>query len=141
MRIAADMARNGSLPAPGKQRNCEFMRRCVEALKVVNPKAETDTTKLPREEQEAVRRALGGQVESYQGCLSTACLDEETVWEAEDLGDGLQLSRCSRCRMPKAFGRTLASPLDLIAGSLKRERGMTFRLTEERFRNVRQRVQ
>ena len=100
-----------------------------------------DPTQLPKDEQAAVRRALGGQVEPYQGCLSTACLDQETVWVSQDLGDGPQLSRCSRCRMPKAVGRTLASPLDFIAERVKRERGVTFGLTEERFRNVRQRLQ
>ncbi len=141
VRIAAAMARNGSLPAPGRQRNCEFLRRCVEALKVVNPKAEMDATKLPREEQEAVRRALGGEVEPYKGCLSEACLSEETVWETHDLGDGLQLSRRARCRMPKAMGRTVAGPLDFIRESLKRERAATCRNMEVRLRNVRQRTE
>jgi len=141
VRIAATMAKNGSLPAPGRQRTCEFMGRCVEALKVVNPKAETDPNKLPREEQEVVRRALGKEVEPYEGCLSEGCLDEETVWETHDLGDGLQLSRCARCRFPKAMGRTIATPLDFIRAGLKRERGATFARTEERLRNVRQRTE
>jgi hypothetical protein len=140
-RIAAALAKDGSLPAPGRQRNCEFLRRCVEALKVVNPKAETEVSNLPKEEQAAVRRALGGEVEPYQGCLSDSCLDEETVWETDDLGDGLQLSRCARCRFPKAMGRSVATPLDLIRESLKRERGATFARTEERLRNVRQRIE
>jgi hypothetical protein len=140
VRIAAALAKNGSLPAPGRQRTCEFLRRCVEALKVVNPKAETDLTKLPGGEQEAVRRGLGKEVEPYEGCLSEGCLDEETVWETTDLGDGLQLSRCVHCRMPKAMGRTMSSPLDLIREHLKRERGMTARLAEENMRNVRRRI-
>jgi hypothetical protein len=140
-RIAAALAKDGSLPAPGRQRNCEFLRRCVEALKVVNPKAETEVSNLPKEEQAAVRRALGDEVESYQGCLSDSCLDEETVWETDDLGDGLQLSRCARCRFPKAMGRTIASPLDLIRESLKRGRGTTFAREEERLRNVRRRTE
>ena len=71
---------------------------------MVNPKAETDTTNLPKEEQEAVRRALGEEIEPYQGCLSEGCLDEETVWEAHDLGDGLQLSRCARCVSLRPWG-------------------------------------
>jgi triphosphoribosyl-dephospho-CoA synthetase len=140
-RIAAALAKDGSLPAPGRQRNCEFLRRCVEALKVVNPKAETEVSNLPKEEQAAVRRALGDEVESYQGCLSEGCLDEESVWETDDLGDGLQLSRCARCRFPKAMGRTIASPLDLIRESLKRGRGTTFAREEERLRNVRRRTE
>jgi len=139
VRIAAALAKNGSLPAPGRQRNCEFMRRCVEALKVVNPKAETEVTNLPKEEQEVVRRALGDEVESYQGCLSEGCLDEEIVWETIDLGDDLKMSRCVHCRMPKAMGRTLTSPLDFVKERLKRERGMTFGRLEENMRNVRRR--
>jgi hypothetical protein len=139
VRIAAALAKNGSLPAPGRQRTCEFMRRCVEALKVVNPKAETEVTNLPKEEQEVVRRALGDEVESYQGCLSEGCLDEEIVWETIDLGDDLKMSRCVHCRMPKAMGRTLTNPLDFVKERLKRERGMTFGRSEENMRNVRRR--
>ena len=139
VRIAAQLAKDSSLPAPGGRRTAEFMRRCAEAIKAVNPKAETDPSQLPREEQEAVRRALGDEKEPYQGCLSEGCLDAETVWESHDLGDGLQLSRCVRCRMPKSWGRTVTSPLDFIKESLKRERGMTERLAEENMRNVRRR--
>ena len=100
-RIAAQMAKDGSLPAPGGRRTSEFMRRCAEAVRVVNPTAETDATKLPREEQEAVRRALGNEKEPYQGCLSEECLEaesanaEETVWETTELM-GLSYSRCAR---------------------------------------------
>jgi hypothetical protein len=139
VRIAAAMAKTGSLPGPGKQRTCEFMRRCIEALKVVNPQAETDATKLPKEEQAAVRRALGKEDEVYEDCLGEECLDQAPSWETHDLGDGLQLSRCVRCRMPKSWGRTVTSPLDFIKESLKRERAMTARLTEENMRNVRRR--
>jgi hypothetical protein len=133
-RIAATMAKKGSVPSPGKQRTCEFMRRCIDALKAVNPKAETDPTKLPREEQEAVRRALGKEDEVYEGCLSEGCLDQEAAWETQDLGDGLRLSRCTRCRMPKAWGRTMLSPLDFVKKQMKRELGTNF------YRNVRQRT-
>ena len=106
---------------------------------MVNPKAETEVTNLPKEEQEAVRRALGAEKEPYEGCLSEGCLDEEPVWETTDLGDDLKMSRCVHCRMPKAMGRTMSSPLDLIRERLKRERGMTFGRLEENMRNVRRR--
>jgi len=139
VRIAAQLAKDSSLPAPGGRRTAEFMRRCAEAIKAVNPKAETDPSQLPREEREAVRRALGDEKEPYQGCLSEGCLDQAPSWETHDLGDGLQLSRCVRCRMPKSWGRTVTSPLDFIKESLKRERGMTARLAEENTRNVRRR--
>jgi hypothetical protein len=134
VRFAALLAKEGALPGHGRQRTSEFMRRCVSALQVVNPRAETDPAKLPREEQAAVRRALGDEKEPYQGCLSEQCLGKETVWVTEDLGDDLKLSRCTRCRMPKAMGRTLCTPMSLIAERMKRERGMMALATERRVR-------
>jgi hypothetical protein len=126
VQIAAQMARDGSLPAPGGRRTSEFMKRCAEAARAVSPEAETDASKLPREEQEAVRRALGNEKEPYQGCLSEECLDEDTVWVTEELG-GLSYSRCARCKMLKAMGRTISTPLSIIENRLKLERGVSLR--------------
>jgi hypothetical protein len=136
VRFAALLAKEGSLPGHGHQRTCEFMRRCAEALTAVNPLAETDLAKLPREEQQAVRRAMGDEKEPFQGCMSEGCLGKDTAWVTEDLGDDLKLSRCARCKMPKAMGRTLCTPMSLIAERLKRERGMMALAAE---RNVRPR--
>ena len=121
------------------------MQRCAEAVRAVNPTAETDATKLPREEQEAVRRALGNEKEPYQGCLSEECLDEETVWETTELM-GLSYSRCARYKMLKAMGRTISNPLSIIQHRLDMERGMRLRRSladcpEPFIRNVRRRTE
>jgi hypothetical protein len=146
VRLVARMAKDGCVPGHGLQRTNEFMKRCVSALQVVNPRAETDPSKLPREEQTAVRRALGDEKEPYQGCLSEQCIDKETVWATEDLGDDLKISRCSSCKMPKAMGRTLNTSLSLIAERMKAERGGSLRKSLEDLppfdfrRSVRQRL-
>jgi hypothetical protein len=136
VRLVSRMAKEGAVPGHGRQRTCEFLKRCVSALQAVNPLAETDPGKLPREEQAAVRRAMGDEKEPYQGCMSEQCLSKETVWVTEDLGNDLKLSRCARCKMPKAMGRTLCTPMSLIADRMKRERGMMALAAE---RNVRPR--
>jgi len=124
VKIAAQLAKEGSLPNHGGRRTSEFMRRCVEAVKAVNPSAETDINKLPLEAQEAIRRALGNEEEPYDGCLSEECLDLETVWETVEV---INASRCARCKMLKAMGRTISDPLSVIKRRMDGERGMRLR--------------
>ena len=143
VKIAAQLAKEGSLPNHGGRRTSEFMRRCVEAVKAVNPSAETDINKLPLEAQEAIRRALGNEEEPYDGCLSEECLDEETVWETVEV---INASRCARCKMLKAMGRTISDPLSLIKRRMDSERGMRMRRSLADFpapfeRNVRRRTE
>ena len=126
VKIAAQLAMEASIPSPGVRRTSEFMKRCANATKAVNPDAETDVQKLSAEDQKAVRQALGGE-EPYDGCLSTECLDQETVWVTEQLCGDLQVSRCTRCKMPKAWGRTLHSPFSFIERRDYLERGMRLR--------------
>jgi len=131
VKIAAKLAEEDSIPSPGGRRTSEFMKRCANATKAVNPDAEIDVHKLSAEDQKAVRQALGGK-EPYDGCLSPECLDKDTVWKAERLcidfqGRDLQVSRCTRCNMPKAWGRTLHSPFSFIERRDYLERGMRLR--------------
>ena len=99
---------------------------------------ETDLTKLPREEQQSVRRALGDEKEPYQGCLSEGCLDKEPVWVEmvlsgypEPDGTDCKISRCARCHKPKSYGHSFNSLGDMLAPTLKRERGMCARIVDD----------
>jgi hypothetical protein len=58
---AAKMAAEGSIPGPqgASCRKTEFMRRCVKALKSLDPHAETDMKKLSILDRYAVLVALG----------------------------------------------------------------------------------
>ena len=121
VRIAAKMARQGSLPGPDgpRGRKSEFLRRCAEAARTANPLAETDIKRLSPEDQAVIRLALGCGEAPYEGCLSEGCLDEETSWASRDLSmprdsRKLTMSRCSRCGMPKAFGRVVSSLADIV---------------------------
>ena len=144
--LVSRVAQDGAGPGPGRQGTCGFLKRCRSARKAVNPLAETDPGKLPREEQAAVRRAMGDEKDPYQGCMREQCLSKETVWVTEDLGDDLKISRCSSCKMPKAMGRTLNTSLSLIAERKKAERGGSLRKSFEDLppfdfrRSVRQRL-
>ena len=138
VRLAVRMAKEGSVPGPGGRRTSEFIKRCAAAVAAVSPRAETDLTKLPREEQQSVRRALGDEKEPYQGCLSEGCLDKETVWvEMVFSGypepDGIEskISRCARCHKLKSYGHSFNSLNDMLAPTLKRERGMCARIVDD----------
>lgn len=127
--VAADLAREGALPGYDgpRGRKSEFLRRCVDVVKEMNPSAETDITRLPEAGQAAIRRALAHEGEPYEGCLTESCLDEETTWVTRDLSmphdeKPVYLSRCSRCGCPKTFGRTFHDLKDAMRPTLKRER-------------------
>jgi len=121
VRIAAKMARQGSIPGPDgpRGRKSDFLRRCAEAARTANPLAETDIKRLSPEDQAVIRLALGCGEAPYEGCLSEGCLDEETSWVVRDLSmprdsRKLTMSRCSRCGTPKAFGRIVSSLADIV---------------------------
>ena len=127
--VAADLAREGALPGYDgpRGRKSEFLRRCVDVVKEMNPSAETDITRLPEAGQAAIRRALAQEGEPYEGCLTESCLDEETTWVTRDLSmphdeKPVYLSRCSRCGCPKTFGRTFHDLKSAMRPTLKRER-------------------
>ena len=101
VRVAMQLAKDGSLPGPGEHgRMSEFIKRCAAALGAIDPAAETDIKKLDAEQQALIRLALGGKDAPYDGCFNGECLDQKTTWVEQ--GD---ISRCSRCKAPKAFGR------------------------------------
>ena len=93
----------------------------------MNPDAETYILKLAPEQQALIRRALGGNDPPYEGCFSEGCLDLEPAWVVRRFGrpgDGVwSVSRCTRCKMPKAFGRDFTGLHDLLAPTLEREIG------------------
>ena len=90
------------------------MQRCGAALRAVSPQAETVVAKLTVHERHCVKmvmaRLLGEGHEQPEGCLNEACADKPTVWITRDLtipGEvPMVMSRCSRCHMPKSYGRT-----------------------------------
>ena len=90
------------------------MQRCVDSLRDVSPRAETVVAKLSACERHHVKMALarlsGEGHEQPEGCLNEACTDKQTVWITRDLtipGEvPMVMSRCSRCHMPKSYGRT-----------------------------------
>jgi len=121
VRVAAKMARQGSVPGPDgpRGRKSEFLRRCAEAARTANPLAETDIKRLCPEDQAVIRLALGCGEAPYEGCLSEGCLDEDTSWASRDLSmprdrRALTMSRCTRCGMPKSFGRIVSSLADIV---------------------------
>jgi hypothetical protein len=125
VRVAMKLATDGKIPGIGKHGRCsEFMERCSVALAALDPKAEADATKLPKEMQTLIRSALGGEGPSYEGCLSKECLDKETVWETSDIalpGEPIMpMSRCARCKYPKAFGRNVKGLSDILQPMMER---------------------
>ena len=125
--VAMRMVNDGSLPPLGERgRKVEFIRRCAEALRSLDPSKETELTRLSERDQALVRRALSGDTRApYDGCLTETCLDEETTWEAADM----KISRCARCQCPKAFGRTVHSIRDIILPRMTRELGRVSQLS------------
>ena len=91
-----------------------MLQRCVDSLRDVSPRAETVVAKLSACERHHVKMALarlsGEGHEQPEGCLNEACADKQTVWITREYrfpGEPpLVISRCSRCDLPKAHGRT-----------------------------------
>jgi hypothetical protein len=109
--FAAKMAAEGSFPVPdgARCRKSEFIQRCVDALKYLNPDGETDIKKLNILDRYAVQVALGERDELYQGCMNEECMEKDTTWKVTDLSfpgeSPMPCSRCTRCGNPKAYGR------------------------------------
>ena len=133
VRVAMQLAKDGSMPGPGEHgRKSEFIKRCATALRVLNPNKETELMKLGAQDQALIRKALGGDISTpYEGCLTQDCLNEETTWEVSDLALATEpvmpMSRCTRCKHPKVFGRTMNSMLDILQPIMRREHGRELR--------------
>ena len=128
VRTAMDMATAGAIPQPGTHgRRREFIQRCADTLKAICPSAETDLMKLGNETQTLIRMALGGTVAPFAGCLTLGCLDADITWVVHDLAlrgePPMPMSVCSRCDMPKSFGRTVNSIGDILSLTSFREHG------------------
>ena len=128
VRVAMKLAMDGKIPGIGKHgRRSEFMERCAEALKAINPEAERDVKKLNADQQTLIRHALGGDSSTPdEGCFSADCLDKEAVWETTDNAlpgePSAQISRCARCKYHKAIGRSVNSLRDILLPSMKQRR-------------------
>ena len=128
VRVAMQLAKDGSMPGPGEHgRKSEFIRRCATALQALDPSEETDLKKLDSPAQALIRQALGGDISTpYEGCLSAECLDQETIWETSNNASPGEpfapMSRCARCKYPKAFGRSVNSLRDILLPTMKRRR-------------------
>ena len=77
--IAAQMAQEGSLPAPTgpRARKAEFLRRCEAALTKKNPLAERDVKKVPAQDQRKIALALGGSDTQCSRCSKPAVTSVE----------------------------------------------------------------
>ena len=111
VKTAHALAQQGSLPncSGPRARKSEFLRRVSEALATVNPLAERDLSKLPREDQNMIRCILGGG-NVYTGCLNENCLDLEERWTESkvELWDGrehFRTKRCAHCGMLASYKR------------------------------------
>ncbi len=73
-RVVLSLSRDGSLPPfdAARNRNAEFLKRCVEALKKVNPTAETDPKKLTLPEQQRLALALEATARPCHKCSRSA---------------------------------------------------------------------
>ena len=111
VRVAAAMAKAGSIPdhAGARGRKSEFIKRCATALSIIDSSAEKDVTQLPNEDQNTIRSILGEGGEPYDGCMMQECLDEKTTWVKRH-----DLERCSRCLLPKTFGRRWNTGRELL---------------------------
>ena len=100
VKIAFELAKDGKIPGAdgGHGKKAEFFRRCAEALKKINPRAETDLSKLSKEDQYEIRVAMGEKEKVYEGCLSEGCLDKEPSWMNKEFGESSTISICTRCR-------------------------------------------
>ena len=127
VRVAMQLVKDGSMPGPGQHgRKREFIKRCAATLQALDPTKETDLTKLNADDQALIRQALGGDTSTpYDGCLSMDCLNEETIWETSNIalpGESyMPMSRCSRCKHLKAFGRKVNSIRDILQTRMESE--------------------
>ena len=98
-KVALQLAKDEQMPGPngGHGKRAEFLKRCAEALAVLNPKAETDIKKLSKEEEHELRIALGEKGEVYEGCLSDTCLDKPSSFTKTAFGDDASISICAHC--------------------------------------------
>ena len=129
IRVAMKLANSGSMPGLDEHgRKSEFIKRCATALKALAPEEESDLKKLSAEEQSIIRRILGGDNSvPYDGCLNQECLDKETTWVVKNgalAGETfLPISHCARCKLPKAWGRTVHGVRDALWPLWAREAG------------------
>ena len=117
VRVAAAMAKAGSIPdhVGPRGRKSDFIKRCATALGILDSNAEPDITKLPREDQNIICSILGGEGEPYDGCMMSGCLDKRTTWITRKV-----CVRCSRCDVPKSFGRLWRTSREMMQPELIR---------------------
>ena len=119
VRAAVQMAKEGSLPGPDgpRARKTEFIRRCEEALALCEPKAERTT---PSRE---IRRRIAHIIDSadapqWDEHMCMGCGHKDPGWTATDDG----WSRCARCKVPKAFGRSVTGLSSILRPAVEREK-------------------
>ena len=131
VRVAAALAKAGAIPGVDgpRSRKTEFLKRCAEALKVLDASAECELTKLPNKDQNNIRLILGGEGEPYDGCLGPDCVDQKTTWVTPK-----ECVRCSRCGTPKSFGRLWTNGREMLRGEHIRLQ-QSIEMSEARTRN------
>ena len=125
MKVAALLAEDGAFPGPmtsehGRRR--EFIKLCQKTLLDLAPTAETDPQKMSWDDAKAVRLIMQGEdaPDPYEGCYTTECMGKEPSWGEPEIvhhPDGVQqieITKCTRCFMPMAWGRTIHSLLDTL---------------------------
>jgi hypothetical protein len=135
-RTAWNMAVLGQLKTPTTQKQkLDFGKLCSKVVTSLNPK----TPNLPKDLTDSERRSfqaiLNGNDDDispddppFEGCFN--CLDAKPEWVTTDQAipqykeAPMPVSRCAKCNNPKAFGRSIKGLGDILAPSLKRQRGL-----------------
>ena len=108
VKTAVLLAKNGALLTyeGARCRRTEFLRRCLAVRNVITPRPQAAVTEAVLQQFMAI---IGGQ-EEPKGCQHNACKGMKTRWIVCQPG----LSRCSRCNMPKSYGRSWKSVRDFV---------------------------
>jgi len=123
--VAKGLAEAGSIPGIDgpRSRKSEFLARCREALKIFDPQSEQRSAKDKKADEAKGKAALEARKPDWpeDGCL--VCGEQKPAWITTSLSKEpeLTLSRCSKCKAPYSFGRTVHGLGDLWP-SAKRQR-------------------
>ena len=106
--LAAELAREGLLPQPSgaRARRAEFLKRCQAALKIKNPLAQLDVSKLPRGDQRTVALALDPGMKICSRCPNVADTALEFSLQTEVPSSACSCGRSiCRCVVPDPHPR------------------------------------
>lgn len=137
-RTAWNMAVLGQLKTPTTQKQkLDFGKMCSKVVAGLNPKTPNSPKDLTDSERARFYAILNGDTtpqeddDPFEGCFN--CLDDEPEWVTTEIlstkidGKVGFMSRCAKCKYPKAFGRSIKGLGDFFPSSLKRQRGLEAR--------------